>query len=150
MKWKLLAIVLLLAFSRTANSADTPAPVDVNGICGKLVSTEVAAAMGTTNSSKQEFKPLDHVRIRLFAPSTDCCELVTPLAEVTTGRDGSFQFKKLDGGDYWVSASIDNKEYKVMVRFVPVKKASAHCSTFLYVFEKGQLQLRRTETATVN
>jgi hypothetical protein len=143
-KWRLLAFMLLLGFSRTANSVDTPEPVDVDGICGKLVSSDAAAQQGATSSSKQELKPLEHVRIRLFSPSTDCCEMVTPLAELTTGRDGSFQFKKLEAGDYWVSAAIGNKEYKVMVRLVPGKKGSTQCSSFLYVFEKGQLQLRTT------
>ena len=150
MKWKLLAFVLLLGFSRSANSADTPEPVAVDGICGKLVSSDAAAQEAATNSSKQEVQPLAHVRVRLFSPSTDCCALVTPLAEVTTGRDGSFQFKKLEAGDYWVSAAIDSKEYKVLVRLVPGKKGSTQCSTFLYVFAKGQLQLRRTETVTAS
>jgi hypothetical protein len=149
-KWKFLALVLLLGFSRPANSADTPEAVDVNGICGKLVSIENAAQPGTTNSPKQEAKPLERVRIRLFSPSTDCCDMVTPLAETTTGRDGTFQFKKPEPGDYWVSATIGNKEYKVLVRLVPSKKGSTQCSAFLYVFEKGQLQLRRTETVTIN
>ena len=150
MKGKLLAFILLLALPRCANSADTPAPVDVDAVCGKLVSITYVAQEGTTNSSKQEVKPLSHARIRLFSPSTGCCELVTPVAEVTTGRDGAFQFKKIEAGDYWVSASIDNKEYKVMVRFVPTKKGAAHCSEYLYAFEKGQLQLRRNESVTVN
>ena len=150
MKWKLLALVLLLGFSRPGNSAETPEPVAVDGSCGKLVSSDSAVQQGATNSSKQEVQPLAHVRIRLFSPSTDCCALVTPVAEVTTGRDGSFQFKKLEAGDYWVAATIGNKEYKVLVRFVPGKKGSSQCSSFLYVFEKGQLQLRRTETVTVN
>ncbi len=144
MKWQLLALVLLLGFSRSANSADNPEPVAVDGICGKLVSNDAAAQQGATNSSKQEVKPLEHVRIRLFSPSADCCELVTPLAELTTGRDGSFQFKKLEAGDYWVSATIGNKDYKLLVRLVPGKKGSTQCSAFLYTFEKGQLRLRTT------
>jgi len=148
-KWKLLALVLLLGFSRSANSADTQAPVDVDGICGKLVSNEAVPQQAATNSPKPEVKPLEHVRIRLFSPSTDCCALVTPIAEVTTGRDGTFQFKKLEAGDYWVSAAIAGKEYKVLVRLVPGKKGSTQCSAFLYVFEKGQLQLRKTESPSV-
>ena len=144
MKWQLLALVLLLGFSRSANSADNPEPVAVDGICGKLVSSDATAQQGAANSSKREAQPLEHVRIRLFSPSTDCCEMVTPLAELTTGRDGSFQFKKLEGGDYWVSATIGNKDYKLLVRLVPGKKGSTQCSAFLYTFEKGQLQLRRT------
>jgi hypothetical protein len=143
-KWKSLALVVLLGFSRSANSADNPEPVAVDGICGKLVSIDAAAQQGAANSSKQEVRPLEHVRIRLFSPSTGCCELVTPLAELTTGRDGSFQFKKLEAGDYWVSVTIGNKDYKLLVRFVPGKKGSTQCSAFLYTFGKGQLQLRRT------
>ena len=150
MKWPLLVAFLSLGFSLTANSADTTEPVSVDGICGKLVSIEDVANQGTTNSTRQESKPLSHIRIRLFSPSTDCCALVSPVAEITTGRDGTFQFKKLEAGDYWVAATIGNKEYKVLVRFVPGKKGSSQCSSFLYVFEKGQLQLRRTETVTVN
>jgi hypothetical protein len=140
----------LLGFPRAGNSADTTESVSVDGICGKLVSSEAVAQQTAVNSSKQEVKPLEHVRIRLFSPSTDCCVLVMPVAEVTTGRDGSFEFKKPEPGDYWVAATIGNKEYKVLVRFVPGKKGSTQCSTFLYVFEKGQLQVRRTETVSVN
>ena len=150
MKWKLLALVLLLGFARLANSADTPEPVVVDGICGKVVSSGAAAQQGATNSPKQEVQPLPHSHVRLFSPSTDCCALVAPLAEVVTGRDGSFQFKKLEAGDYWVAATIGDKEYKVLVRFVPVKKGSTTCSSFLYVFEKGQLQLHRTEKVNVS
>ena len=144
MKWQFLALALLLGFFRSASSADTPEPVAVDGICGRLVSSDAAAQQGETNSSKREAQPLEHVRIRLFSPSTDCCEMVTPLAELTTGRDGSFQFKKLEGGDYWVSVTIGNKDYKLLVRLVPGKKGSTQCSAYLYTFEKGQLQLRRT------
>ena len=150
MKWRLLVAFLSLGFSLPANSADTTEPVSVDGICGKLVSREAVAPQAGTNSPKQEVKPIEHVRMRLFSPSTDCCALVTPVAEVTTGRDGSFQFKQPEPGDYWVAATIGNKEYKVLVRFVPGKKGSTQCSAFLYVFEKGQLQLRRTETVSVN
>jgi hypothetical protein len=149
-KWRLLVAFLSLGFSLPANSADTVEAVSVDGICGKLVSAEQTSEKETSSSSRQGVKPLEHVRIRLFSPSTDCCALVTPVAEVTTSRDGSFQFKKPEPGDYWVAATIGNKEYKVLVRFVPGKRGSNQCSTFLYVFEKGQLQLRRTETVTVD
>lgn len=150
MKWPLLVAFLSLGFSLPANSVDTTEPVSVDGICGRLVSIEDVAQQGTTNSTRQESKPLSHIPIRLFSPSTDCCALVSPVAEITTGRDGTFHFKKLEAGDYWVAATIGNKEYKVLVRFVPGKKGSTHCSSFLYMFGKGQLQLRRAETVTVN
>ena len=46
MKWQLLALALLLGFFRSANSADTPEPVAVDGICGKLVSVDASSAAG--------------------------------------------------------------------------------------------------------
>ena len=150
MKWKLLAFVLLLSFSRSANSADTPEPVVVDGICGRLVSFGQAPEKETTNSAPREVKPLPHIRIRLFSPSIDCCALVTPVAEVTTGSDGNFQFRKPEPGDYWLVAGIGQAEYKVMVRYTPGKKASTKCSTFLYVFDKGKLQFRTADALTAN
>ncbi len=113
-------------------------------MCGKLVAVADAPAQGKANSSQQEPKPLPHERIRLFSPtaSGDCCALMTPLAEVFTGRDGTFQFKKLTPGDYMVVATIGNKDYKLLVRLVPGKKGSTQCSAFLYTFEKGQIQLQ--------
>jgi hypothetical protein len=151
-KWRLLVAFLSLGFSLPANSADTTEPVSLDGICGKLIFIEQIPEKGTANSFRQQVKPFAHARIRLFPPTAnaDCCALVTPVAEVTTGRDGSFQFKKPEPGDYWVAATIGNKEYKVLVRFVPGKKRSTQCSTFLYVFEKGQLQFRRADALTAN
>jgi hypothetical protein len=149
-KWKLLAFVLLLGFSRSVNSADTPEPVAVDGICGRLVSIGQVPEKGTTNSAPQEVKPFPHIRIRLFSPSIDCCALVTPVAEVTTGQDGNFQFRKPEPGDYWLVATIGQVEYKVLVRFVPGKKARTKCSTFLYVLDKGKLQFRTADAPTAN
>jgi len=149
-KWKLLAFVLLLGFSRPANSADTTEPVAVDGVCGRLVSIGQVPEKGTTNSAPKEVKPLPHIRIRLFSPSIDCCALVTPVAEVTTGSDGNFQFRKLEPGDYWLVAAIEHAEYKVSVRYAPGKKASTKCSTFLYVLEKGKLQFRTADALTAN
>ncbi len=152
MKWELVAVFLVLGFSLPAFSADTVEPVSVDGICGKLVAIEEVPENGTTNSARQEVKPFPHARIRLFSPtaSADCCDLITPVAEVTTGRDGSFQFKKPTPGDYWLVATIGRTEYKLLVRYEPGKKAGTDCSKFLYALEKGKFQLRRTVTVTVS
>jgi hypothetical protein len=149
-KGKLLAFVLLLGFTDSVNSSDTPEPFAVDGICGRLVSVETVAQQGPATSAREELRPLSRVRIRLFSPSIDCCALVTPVAEVTTGSDGNFQFRKPEPGDYWVAAKIDNAEYKVMVRYVGGKKGSSQCSDYLYAFEKGRLLLRRAKTATIS
>jgi hypothetical protein len=150
-KWRVFPAFLLLGFSFPANSAETAEPVTVDAICGKLASIEEIADKGTTNSVHQDVKPIAHTRLRIFSPtgSADCCALITPVAEVTTGRDGSFQFKKPSPGDYWLVATIGSTEYKLLLRYQPGKKGDAKCSEFLYALEKGQFHLRSSVTVTV-
>ena len=154
MKRPLLVGVLLfgaIGVSMAASSADTASPVSVDGICGKLVSIEHVPDKGTTNSVHEVVKPFEHTRVRLFSPtgSADCCSLSTPLAEVTTGRDGSFQFKKQNPGDYWLIATLGGAEYKLLIRYEPpVKKVPEDCSQAMYVLEKGKFQLRRSATVS--
>jgi hypothetical protein len=150
-KWQLLLAVLWLGFAPAATSADTAEPVTVDAICGKLVSIEETTEKGSANGAPQDAKPIPHIRLRLFSPtaSADCCALITPVAEVTTGRDGTFQFRKPSPGDYWLVATIGGAEYKLLIRYQPGKKGEAKCSEFLYALEKGQLHLRSSSTAAV-
>jgi hypothetical protein len=150
-KWQLPVAILILGFSAPTNSADAADPITVNAICGKLVSTDGAAAKGTTSSVGQDAKPIPHTRLRLFSPtaSADCCALITPVAEITTGRDGAFQFRKPSPGDYWLVATIGGAEYKLLIRYQPGKKGEAKCGEFLYALEKGQLHLRSSAAASV-
>jgi hypothetical protein len=149
-KWRVLPAFLLLGFPFPANSADIAEAVSVDAICGKLVSIEEVADKGTTNSVHQAVAPIAHTRLRIFSPtgSADCCALTAPVAEVTTGRDGSFQFKKPAPGDYWLVASIGSTEYKLLLRYQPGKKGDAKCSEFLYALEKRQFHLRSSATIT--
>jgi hypothetical protein len=121
-------------------------------MCGKLVAIADVPEQGKANSSQQEPKPLPHERIRLFSPtaSGDCCALMTPLAEVFTGRDGTFQFKKLTPGDYLLVATIAGVDYKLLVRYEPVKKSDKNCSELQFTLEKGKFVLRRSMTLTVS
>jgi hypothetical protein len=150
-KWQLLLAVLWLGLAPAANSADTAEPVTVDAICGKLVSLEEAREKGSANAASQEAKPIPHTRLRLFSPtaSADCCTLSTPVAEATSGRDGTFQFKKPSPGDYWLVATIGGTEYKLLIRYQPGKKGEAKCAEFQYALEKGQLHLRSATTAAV-
>jgi len=150
-KWRLLIAILILGFSVPVHSADSVEPVTVDAICGKLVSIEGTVQKGTASSGREEAKPIPHTRLRIFSPtaSADCCTLITPVAEATTGRDGTFQFRKPSPGDYWLVATVGGAEYKLLIRYQPGKKGEAKCSEFLYAIEKGQLHLRNSVTATI-
>ncbi|HEY6388219.1 MAG TPA: carboxypeptidase-like regulatory domain-containing protein [Candidatus Acidoferrum sp.] len=150
MKWGLAVASVVLGLVVPAISAETVEPVSVDRMCGRLVSIEETPDKGTVSSSREEGKSLAHVRIRLFSPtvSGDCCTLMTPVAEAFTGRDGVFQFKKLAPGDYLLVATMGGSEYKLLVRYEPVKKAEKECSEFQYTLEQGKFLLRRSITVT--
>jgi hypothetical protein len=151
-KRQLVLAFLVLGFAVPAIPADTAEPVSVDRLCGKLVSIEKTPGKGASGSSGQEGMSVPHARVRLFSPtaSGDCCALMTPVAEAFTGRDGVFQFKKIAPGDYLLVATIGGSEYKLLLRYEPVKKAEKDCSEFQYTFEKGQFQLRRPKAVTVS
>jgi hypothetical protein len=146
-KWKLLFVVLLFGFLSASHAADSAEPVAVDEICGRLVSVD-PPGKGAGNSVKEAVKPFEHTRVRLFPPTAgaDCCALMTPVAEVTTSRDGSFQFKKSVPGDYWLVATLGGIEYKLLIRYQPGKKGSADCSRYLYVLENGKFQFQRADS----
>jgi hypothetical protein len=151
-KWQLLGASLVLGLALPGISSETADPVSVDRLCGKLVSIEETPDRGTASSSRQEGKPVLRTRVRLFSPtaSGDCCTLMTPVAEAFTGRDGVFQFKKITPGDYLLVATIGSSEYKLLVRYEPIKKAEKECSEFQYTLEKGKFLLRRSATVTVS
>lgn len=146
MNWRLLLALAVFGFSLPAHRAQITEPVSVDAICGKLVAIESRPETGAAGS---EAKPIGRARLRLFSPTggADCCALITPVAEVSTGRDGTFQFKKPSPGDYWLVLTMASAEYKMLIRFQPGKKGEAKCSEFLYALEKGQLHLQSSKAS---
>lgn len=147
-----LLIALLLLGVPHFQSPETDQPPQVEKMCGKLVSITYVAEKGTANSSRQVVTPIAHARIRLFAPEikSDCCGSAPPLALIQTRGDGSFEFKKMDAGDYRLVASINGAEYEIIVRYVPDKRSTTKCPELQYALEKGKLQLTRSMTVAVS
>jgi hypothetical protein len=149
---QLLIAFLFLGAMPPVQSPETDQPPQVEKMCGKLVSITYVAEKGTTNSSRQVVTPIAHARIQLFAPEikSDCCGSAPPLAVIQTRGDGSFEFKKMDAGDYRLVASINGAEYETVVRYLPDKKSTTKCSDLVYAFEKGKLHFARSTTVAVN
>jgi hypothetical protein len=109
-----------------------------------------AVLLGLSLAGKAE-EPFANVRVRLFAQVAegDCCSPTNPVAETVTSRTGSFHFKKVAMGDYWLVATISGVEYKILVRYKPDQESESACSDLLYSLDDGHLQLRRSVTVTV-
>ena len=144
---------LLFAVTPAAQSTqpEQPPPL-VEKMCGKLVSITLVPDKGTTNSSHQVVTPIAHARVQLFAPAlkSDCCGSAPPLGVLQTRGDGSFEFKKLDAGDYRLVATINGADYELLIRYVPEKKSAAQCSSLLYALEQGKLRLAKSVTVEVS
>lgn len=151
MKTHLLVALIFFGAAFPAPSTGEAQPILVERMCGKLVSITRSPEKGTGNSSRQAVTPIAHARVRLFAPSlsADCCGSAPPLAQVQTRSDGSFEFKKMDPGDYRLIASINGKEYDLLIRYQPVKKSAKDCSELLYALEGNKFQLEKSVTVTV-
>jgi len=150
-KRQLLVAYLMIGLAPPAISSESMEPVSVDRLCGKLVSSE-DGQQGKTNSVQHDIKPIAHARVRLFSPtaSGDCCTLLTPMAETLSGRDGTFQFKKITPGDYLLVATLGATEYKLLVRYEPIKNSEKNCSELQYTLEKGKFLLRRSVAVTVD
>jgi hypothetical protein len=151
-KRQLLVAYLMIGLAPPAISSESMEPVSVDRLCGKLVSSEDGAQQGKPNSVQYDIKPIAHARVRLFSPtaSGDCCTLLTPMAETISGRDGTFQFKKITPGDYLLVATLGATEYKLLVRYEPVKNSEKNCSELQYTLEKGKFLLRRSVAVAVD
>ena len=152
MKWQLLVASLMIGLVLPTVSSETMEPVSVDRLCGKLVSSEDIQEQGKTNPAQHDIKPIPHARVRLFSPtaSGDCCALMTPMAETLSGHDGIFQFKKITPGDYLIVATLGATEYKLLVRYEPVKNSEKNCSELQYTLEKGKFLLRRSVAVAVD
>jgi hypothetical protein len=145
------ALVLGSAPRAQLPQPEQPPPL-VEKLCGRLVSISSVAEKGTTNASRQVVTPIAHARVQLFAPElkSDCCGSAPPLAVLQTRGDGSFEFKKLDAGDYRLVATINGADYELLIRYVPEKKSAVQCSSLLYALEQGKLRLAKSVTVEVS
>lgn len=114
-------------------------------LCGKLLRSESVPTKGSSNSFTEKTKPLKNTIIRIYrrTEGTVCCEDTVPLAELNTGRDGHFEFRKIVPGAYWIVARIEGADYKIDVTYTPARRSDAKCSDVLYALKGDHLEIER-------
>lgn len=98
-------------------------------MCGRLVSVQTIAR-GEGKNAEEKWKSLRRVPLKLYARGneTACCEGLSVAAKTVTGREGDFDFRKLNPGTYWVVARWNDKVYQLPITFTPEPKDNTDCS----------------------
>jgi hypothetical protein len=114
-------------------------------LCGKLIRSEEIPIKGARNSFSDKSKPVKSSPLRLYLRNeeTACCQVLQPVAETVSGREGSFQFKKAVPGDYWIVARVEGKDYILAITYTLDSMSDTKCSDILYDLKNDQLQLER-------
>ena len=142
-----LAAALLSGTQQQAKDMHTV--FEVSRICGRLVHEELIPIKGSPNSFESKMKSLRKVTVRLYQSqgNTSCCEGLPLVAQERTGWGGSFKFKRMTPGPYWVATRVNGRDYKMQVRFAPRKTDDTLCSNQLFVVDdSGKFQMAITIT----
>jgi hypothetical protein len=145
MNWASVFMVSLLLNGGASQPPDTRKWNTVEVLCGVLIRSENVPEKGAANTYNEKTKLIERAILRLYLQTEDpaCCEKQQPAAEVTSGRDGRFEFKRVVPGSYWIVAKVDGKDYKLAITYAPDKKSDKNCSNTLYALKKDQLELER-------
>jgi len=145
MKWLSVFIFSVVLSGAASQTVDIRKWNTVVILCGKLIRSEEIPINGAANSFTEKTTPIKNAILRLYLRNeeTACCERQQPVAEVTSSRDGRFEFKKVVPGAYWIVAKVAGNEYKLAITYTSDNKTDAKCSDILYALKKDQLQLER-------
>jgi hypothetical protein len=144
----LIILALLFVATQTPSTEQTPtnASSKVDRLCGTLARVDRVYDKHDPHVIVEEKRDsLAGVTLRLYPRSKNsaCCDGLSFVEEITTGRRGQFMFKKdVDAGDYWLVAETSGKQYKLDLFYEPTKAATGKCSDFEYqVNDTGELSL---------
>jgi hypothetical protein len=140
-----IVVALLLYAMPKANAASQQMDRvnTLDRLCGRLFYVESPDTRHAKSTS------LPKVDVGLYRKDGDasCCVGSTPVAEALTGRSGKFEFKKVPAGVYWIVVNSHGREYKMVIRYEPVKENPTACSELLYqVDDAGHFNLKALVT----
>jgi hypothetical protein len=105
-------------------------PWNIDRLCGRLEHVEKIPDRKHADIFSEKPKALRDVRLVMYERQENeaCCEKLTPIDEIMTGKNGLFNFKDAKPGLYWLAANWDGKEYKSAVVYKPQKSPGTICS----------------------
>jgi hypothetical protein len=95
-------------------------------VCGWLTYAKEIPVPHDKTSFHVVEKPLTHVTLALYGGGeTECCKV--PIETAHTRKNGRFDFKIEQAGDYWLKTNWKGKDYKIRVAFKPSANSANEC-----------------------
>ena len=140
-----LMLVVALLFGNAAQKIDSNKAGKVELFCGKLILVEPVLMNGVPVGSQTQETPIKKTKLQLYrrAQNGRCCSKQALMAETTTAADGSFEFKDLQPGSYWIVGRRDLAHYTLAIEYAPDAKTEYKCSDLLYELKDGELKLAK-------
>jgi hypothetical protein len=135
----------LLLGSMCSQAVDMEKWNAVDVLCGKLVQVEKIPKRGVANSFREKTKVIKKAALRLYYRDKDvpCCAQQSAAAEGVSTKNGTFEFKNIATGNYWLVARVGGTDYKLALKYQPDSKHASRCSEMEYTLKDGEFQLLR-------
>jgi len=144
-----IALILLLAPASWTLASPTRPQLDewelVAKLCGRLERTDRTPDKNFPGQYSEKDSPIKDVKLVAYEArsSGSCCANASVAAETVTNKSGSFEFKTLTKGYYWLVATIDKQDYRIAIRIGQLKDKQPVCSQMSFSTEdSGELSLR--------
>jgi hypothetical protein len=145
MNWEVIFLLTLLLGDSYFQTADLEKWNTVSLVCGRLIQVRQIPMKGASNSFTEKEKPVKDANVRLYRRDKDipCCSAESLAAEAVSGKDGSFDFKKITPGTYWLVERVAGTDYKLAITYKPDKENGTKCGQLTYELKKGEIQLTK-------
>jgi hypothetical protein len=102
----------------------------VDRLCGRVDQVQRIPDRKFANTFSERRREIRDLPITLFARTDGqpCCDALVALETTKTSRDGRFEFRTKNSGEFWITTNWNAKEYKVAVVNKQRKDSSAICS----------------------
>ena len=103
---------------------------DVDRLCGRIDQVQKIPDQKFANTFSERRRGLRGFPMALFERrgGQPCCKDMVALETTKTGKDGRFEFKTKDPGDFWLMTNWNAKQYKIAIVIKQPKDSSAMCS----------------------
>jgi hypothetical protein len=141
----ILVATLFLGSSTLSQTVDLEKWNTVELLCGKLIQVQQIPEKRRANSFTEKQTPIKNATLLLYHRDKEasCCTTESLTAETVSRKDGSFAFKNITSGPYWIVGRVSGTEYKLALTYKPDSKSGATCPELSYELKNGELQLTR-------
>ena len=118
----LVAALTLIGTSNNSSSVAVPTWVEIDRLCGEM-------DYRALDKNGGEATPLKGVRVEIYSwrEGVACCDGSQLLRKTTTRRDGSYGFRHVRAGRYWLVAHRSGKTFQMPIEFAPRKPTKGDC-----------------------